>query len=389
MEPGSQYWERFGHNAVVISDITTGRSVAYNFGYFDFAQRGFMRNFLFGRMRYQAVAFDADYDLRAYASRGRRVWLQELELSAPQIALMRVELDRLVRPENAEYRYDYFRANCSTKVRDILELGFSGALKHATRGRSRGLTYRKLGLAHAAAVPWMYAGIHAGLGPNTDQVIGLYEELFIPARLREALAELRVSGPDGSLQPAVRNEQILGGPAAYAVPIAPDWRWHFTLTGLALGGLLGLGLRSSERRTLRWLGASSALFALLTMGLGGVLLSFFWLFSEHSDAYRNLNLSLFNPLCLLLMPSAFGLFRRDFRPARTQIRLLQLVLAIGVFGAFIKVFPAMRQQNIEWVLLWLPVQWALLLSIASPARRRSVQPQLRVGEVNRIVQAGR
>ena len=58
VEPGELYWQRFGHNAILLRDPMGGRSISYNFGYFDFAQEDFLLRFLRGKMLYQAVALD-------------------------------------------------------------------------------------------------------------------------------------------------------------------------------------------------------------------------------------------------------------------------------------------------------------------------------------------
>src|SRR5215467_9117070 len=36
--PGPIFWERFGHNAIVVRDRASGRAIAFNYGIFDFEQ---------------------------------------------------------------------------------------------------------------------------------------------------------------------------------------------------------------------------------------------------------------------------------------------------------------------------------------------------------------
>jgi len=49
---GAVLWERFGHNALVVSDAATGQRLAYNWGVFDFDQPNFLMRFLTGDTRY-------------------------------------------------------------------------------------------------------------------------------------------------------------------------------------------------------------------------------------------------------------------------------------------------------------------------------------------------
>src|SRR5450432_1443119 len=47
--PGTQVWERFGHNAILIRDRSGGVENLYNYGIFDFDQEDFFLNFARGR----------------------------------------------------------------------------------------------------------------------------------------------------------------------------------------------------------------------------------------------------------------------------------------------------------------------------------------------------
>ena len=59
VEPGALYWQRFGHNAILLERPGARNGVSYNFGYFDFGQPDFLMRFLRGRMLYQAVPPEA------------------------------------------------------------------------------------------------------------------------------------------------------------------------------------------------------------------------------------------------------------------------------------------------------------------------------------------
>ena len=68
MQPGAEYWARFGHNALLVDLQDGSEPLSYNFGYFDFEQPGFLARFLRGDMRYLAVALPLSRDLAGYAS---------------------------------------------------------------------------------------------------------------------------------------------------------------------------------------------------------------------------------------------------------------------------------------------------------------------------------
>src|SRR5690606_4488909 len=61
-------------------------------------------------------------------------------------------------PGNAAYDYDYFRDNCSTRVRDALDEALGGLLGAHMHGRSRGNTYRSEAVRLARPDPLMALG---------------------------------------------------------------------------------------------------------------------------------------------------------------------------------------------------------------------------------------
>ena len=363
MAPGELYFERFGHNAIVIHDSlapASQNSVAYNFGYFDFNGKNFLSNFILGRMAYLGVALNAQADLQNYVQNDRAVWLQELALNDVQKTKLIARLREETTPPKDVYRYDYFRFNCSTKVRDALDDALGGALQAAVRGRSHGYTFRSLGLAHAADPRWLYLGIHAGLGPRTDLPLDIYAESFIPAALQQAVASVQLTAPDGSRFPLVRSTQNYGPVGENKMPALPKWRWHFSVAGLLLAIAIAVGFRYRRHHFPRRFSALLATLTAVIFGVSGLLLLFLMLFTDHQDSYFNLNFALFSPLWLLCIPALLAGFQeRASVPNRFYQRAANLALTIAAAGIAIKVFPMVKQQNIEWVLFCAPVILAL------------------------------
>src|SRR5690606_41185216 len=126
MEPGELFFERFGHNAIVVDTPGTEGPIAYNFGYFDLDEPGITDNFIRGKMRYWLVALPMWRDLAYYRQAGRGVTLQWLDLTPEQATGLARRLAERARGENARYDYDYFTSNCSTQVRDALNQALDG-----------------------------------------------------------------------------------------------------------------------------------------------------------------------------------------------------------------------------------------------------------------------
>ena len=207
--PGAIYFERFGHNAIVVRDTTTGEAVAYNYGIFDFAQKDFLLNFARGYMRYRIAEDALDDDLAMYREEGRSITEQRLDLTAAQARALADFLEWNAQPEHAYYRYDYFLANCSTRVRDALDHVLGGALHAQSEGRARGYTYRIDALRLMAHEPLLMLGIDLGLGPFADQRIDFWQESFVPATLEAVVGQTRVADGANAGTPLVTATTVL------------------------------------------------------------------------------------------------------------------------------------------------------------------------------------
>lgn len=354
--PGEIYWERFGHNTIVVRDVSTGRAVSYNYGMFDFEQDNFFVNFLRGRMMYQIGAFDFDREYPLYIDDGRSVEQQVLDLAPARKVELSEFLENNAKPENAPYRYDYFISNCSTKVRDALDKAVDGAIRKQTEGRSRGYTFRLDGLRLTAPDRWLMLVIDLGLGPYADQRLDFWRESFVPMTLASVVSTITL--PDG--RPMVSSRRMLAESRIAEPPaLPPDLRPWFAVLGLAIA--IGLSALHATRRNVisRVAFASIATLLSLFFGLGGLVLIGLWGFTEHQSAWRNENLLLLNPLCLLLLPTWIASLRRNWAVSPRAQTLAWVILFCAAVGLFLKVLPSFVQANLHWILLILPIHLAL------------------------------
>ena len=351
MEPGGIFFERFGHNALLVQDDAAGTATSYNFGYFDMDEPDFFGNFVRGHMKYWLVALPLDDDLARYAQTGRGVGVQWLDLTPEAATALAAALADNARPENAQYRYDYYTSNCSTKVRDAIDQALGGALQPQLSGRSQGNTYRSESVRLASPAPWMAVGFHLGLGGYADRPLSRWDESFIPMRLRDALREVKLA--DG--RPLVASEQVLLPHRVAPAPAeAPRPRMGALIAGLLLAGLA----LWAARRAPRALAAGALLFWALA-GTAGTVMALIWLATEHVAGHGNQNLLLLSPLCLFLLPGGWAKLRGR-EPSRRFRWLLWTVAGSAALAGFLKFLPFLVQENVEWVLLLLPLHWALL-----------------------------
>ena len=374
MGPGDQVWEKFGHNAIWIHDELNQTDIAYHWGLFDFADKDFIPNFARGRMRYSMGAFDMNETVDQYRRANRTVWAQKLNLQPAQKQRLAEFVAWNVRPENRFYHYDYFRDNCSTRVRDALDLALGGAIKSATE-RTPSKTSFRFHTARLTQDEWpVFTGTMFGLGQPVDTEISVWEEMFLPVRMKDQLRNVRVTGPAGG-EPLVLDERVVV--QATRAPEAPAV--HRGLIGYliiaALGVAAGYALwifGGKGQRT----GPVLALAALwnIVAGLAGTALAGLWVFTDHLYSYRNENLFQLNPLSLVLAVVLVGLMLKRRRagnasPSRFAIATARLVAGLSLAGFLLQILPWLDQVNGSAIALSLPLHigvLALVMAIGSP-----------------------
>ncbi len=355
MGPGEVFWERFGHDAIVVDDPARGEPVSYNFGFFDLAEDGFIGRFVRGEMQYMLVALPLAQDMQYYREVGRGATVQWLDLTPAQARQLADALMENAKPENARYRYDYYTDNCSTRVRDALDGVLGGMLKRQLSGRSIGDTYRSESVRLASPAPWMWLGFDIGLGPYGDRPLSRWEQAFLPRRLADDLREVTLA--DG--RPLVLAEEPLLPQRQAAEPVEQPRRlWPWLLAGLVLAASI-VAFACRAPRTL----AGFAFGFWLLCGMLGLVLAFAWAFTEHRALWANRNLLLFDPLCLLLLPGAWALLRE--RDPSARFRALLVVVAVLATLALLPLWlQALPQRNGNWVALLLPIHAAFALAWA-------------------------
>ena len=372
MGQGDMVWEKFGHNALWIHDPARGTDRVYNYGMFDFNSPGYWGRFMKGNWLYELGVHDIQQTLYAYDYYHRAMWAQELNLTPAQKRELQAFLDTNALPQNREYLYDYYRDNCSTRVRDALDRVIGGRLRAATADSATGTTYRWHSERLIAADVPSYVGLAGGLGPAADREITAWEEMFLPFKVQEQVRTIRVPDAVGREVPLVAREwtilQAAGrAPARTEPPLAIPF---FLLAGLLIAVILVLTGRAAPRSGPARFGYSavSALW-LLFAGAGGFILLGLWTMTNHSIAYRNENLLQLSPLALplvLLVPCVAYGARWAARPARL---LAMAVAALSVLGFMLQVLPGLDQRNGQMIALALPINLALAWTVRMLADR--------------------
>lgn len=346
--PGDALWEKYGHNMLRIRvPDPNGREtidVTYHWGVFNFDQPNFVGNFVLGRMTYgMGRAYTPD-SLEEYRLADRHIVIQRLNLSSQQVIDLLRLCEQNYRPENRLYRYDYFRDNCATRVRDMIDRVSGGALRQEAESRQvthPGLSFRQ----HAVRLMqdnWLaMIGIDFAIGPATDEPLSTWDACFVPMEMVPVVAPMSVESlaPWTTTRPAPYDHVPRRWPALTAIGV------------VAAAGIAALARSRWRRLTI----AALATWWLVSL-VGAGFMIFVWGFTDHWSAYRNHNLLHFSPLALAAM---VGLLLLRRRPAWLRWSAAAIV-GVAVVGALLKGVGVLTQDNVAFIGLSLPLNLASL-----------------------------
>ena len=165
-----ELYTAFGHSAFRVNDPANGIDLAYNYGVFNFNQPNFYLNFARGYLYYRLGVEEFQDFVYPYMHFNRSVREQVLDLSREQKQKVFQFLQINARPENQQYRYDYFYNNCATKIRDVIvEALGEDAVQFDGSYVTTDYTIRELTDLYLKEQPWGDLGIDICLGLPMDK----------------------------------------------------------------------------------------------------------------------------------------------------------------------------------------------------------------------------
>lgn len=316
--PGAEAYSLYGHTALHFIDRANGTDVAVNWGIFDFNKPNFVGRFVFGLTDYLMGIYPFEAFLREYEAEGRWVKEQQLNLTPEEKLSIAEAIWENYRPENREYRYNYFYDNCTTRARDMIADHLSGKLNYQ-QSANEGLSFRDLVHQYCRQHPWARFGNDMLLGLQADRPTTTRERQFLPCETMNDFDRAVVDG----------NRRLVTGTTTLVdIPENPE-EGGFPLSPRACGLLL-LGIvvvltvwEFIARKDFRWFDA----LLMLLCGLSGIVL-FAMLFSQHPTVRLNLQLLLLNPLPLFFIwPMLKG-------KCRWQYTMWIILICCFIVGAF-------------------------------------------------------
>lgn len=324
--PGSSLSDSFGHSAIRVQDKSKNYDLVFNYGVYDFNDPNFYSNFIKGYLNYSlGVSYYKDFK-SSYISNNRSI--KEQVLLLPDV-LNRKIADRLIfnsKPENRNYRYDYFSNNCSTIIKDIIDeslIDYDYENDYIVENKGKN-TYRNLIYENINKNSWGSLGIDICLGSYIDQEIDVKKNTFLPEYLFEYLNSSYYKHPDLSnkIKLVKKNNfinyenkefQNLNSNNLFYSPL-----FIFIIISIFL---LFLSLRDLNNKAIHLILQSTHI---ITSAIGFLLL-FLWFFTDHFTSAYNYNLLWANPLNIILI---FKSINKKWKIALLKLLLLSLALIV-------------------------------------------------------------
>jgi hypothetical protein len=284
VDAGDAIYSKFGHTAVRVRDDLAKTDMVYNLGTFDASDPLFALNFYRGDMKYRMSDYPNRIASRVYAIDQRPMWEDELRLTAAE---KRVFLQRLITqslPENRSYSYQYFFDNCSTRFRDFFDDALDGSFKRDTFDVLSKFSFRDMVRSHLSSISFIAMSLDIIMNSNLDRKMTLWEEMFLPLKLREHL--LKMKNSEGL--PVLVESTVLVEANGQVADKVHAYFWILGATFILIGAFIVTKRIGFEKALVR-------LWVIISTFVGTVLIMN-WVFSGHSDLHHNANVLVFFPL---------------------------------------------------------------------------------------------
>ena len=312
----NELYSAFGHSGVRYQNIEQGLDIFYNYGIFDFNQPNFYTNYVKGKLTYMVGKNQYSFYERYYSNQKRYIKEQVLNLSSEEKFFLLDYLENNVKKENRFYPYNYIFNNCSTKIRDVLELTIGEKLKF--NDPPANLSYRSLIDRYLDNYKWADIGIDICLGTKIDDKASNYDAMFLPEYLFSSLENATVGDKKLVFETRINNldqDQIISRGI-----ISPK-----IVFSIFLIISLYFSFRQIKYRN-KFIYFDSLLFFL--SGMIGILILFLWFFTDHIST-NNLNILWAFPLNIL---ASFFIIKR------TDSRFLNNYMILSSFMTFLILF---------------------------------------------------
>ena len=362
--PGDELYFWWGHIALIVEDSSTGHSYFFDYGLFSFDQENFFFNFALGRLLYSCGVSLSRDNLNVYRKTNREVVYYTLDLPPETRVKVRDFAVENVRPENRDYYYHHFNDNCSTRIRDIIDLATDGQFKEKFQNEISRFTLRDHVRRHTWYSPVIDWFLNFLMGQVIDRPITVWDDMFLPSEVGKWIEDYYYTDINGENRKLVSSaETILKSEGRPVVLDKPRLQWPYEFVfSLMLSVVFGFFffLQAKKIRAGKVLAGISMSITSLFFGIAGVLLCFLVFFTNHDYTFQNMNMIYCTPLLLAGVPFGIGYAVTKNQDKLVKygflLRLLWVITVLGILiSMFLKILPWFYHKNLTDQMLMLPI----------------------------------
>jgi Domain of unknown function (DUF4105) len=186
--PGNDIFSKFGHSALCVTNTSFPNGRCYDFGVTDASDPLTM---VWGTIRkepmFVAVSVDLDVLVKTFSDQERSIFKQTIPFDAAHADAFAAELESAV-TDHARYAYNPAFDNCTTEIRDRLDVAMGGKLRApGPPTASSEITYREIIEAPFSGRILELMVLALAVGTPADRSPTPYEAMFLPYDLRDAV----------------------------------------------------------------------------------------------------------------------------------------------------------------------------------------------------------
>lgn len=292
-DPGNEIYSLFGHSALRLQNPVQGYDLVVNWGLFEFSENQFDFGYDFakGRLKYFMGLQSTTNFMGEYKASRRGVREQILNLNKEEKFKLITLVENNYKPENRNYKYEFFYDNCSSRIRDLLKTVFNEEIKFHSSSKSNEFTFRETIHENLKYNPWLELGIDLVLGKKIDVLVNNENLMFLPENIEEILDSTRVK--NNKVQKKIvlsKNILIKSDIKKSDLTSIKIYSW------IILSITMLLLIIKKDRLFNYW-----SVINLFVVGTLGLVLLFMWFGTDHSGTKMNLNLLWASPLHFVLI----------------------------------------------------------------------------------------
>ena len=292
-DPGNEIYSLFGHSALRLQNPVQGYDLVVNWGLFEFSENQFDFGYDFakGRLKYFMGLQSATNFMEEYKGSRRGIREQILNLNKEEKFKLITLIENNYKPENRNYKYEFFYDNCSSRIRDLLKTVFNEEIKFHSSSKSNKFTFREIIHEYLKYNPWLELGIDLVLGKKIDVLVNNENLMFLPENVEQILDSTYVKNNE------VQKKIVLSKNTLINSNIKKDDLKSIKIYSWIILSITMLLLIIKEERLFNYW----SVINLFVVGTLGLVLLFMWFGTDHSGTKMNLNLLWASPLHFVLI----------------------------------------------------------------------------------------